>query len=299
MNYIEYKNTKISNLILGSVQFGLDYGISKDGMPEQNEINSILEFSYLNGVNCIDTALDYGYSERSLFDFLQTKKNMLIITKISSKLFQENALSNIEISLGRLGLSSLYALLLHDSKLLYSWDNSYDNIINNLKKDNKVQHFGVSVYDEGEFNLAIKNNNIDFIQIAFNIFDLRAIKFDYFAKAKKNDKLLFIRSIFLQGLLVMDESKITKNLQKAKVFLSDFSKYAKKLNMSKLELAFSFVHHFAKENIMIFGCNNLSQAKENIIAFNNIREISQENIQELIEAFQDINSSIYDTRQWQ
>jgi aryl-alcohol dehydrogenase-like predicted oxidoreductase len=298
MNYIRYNKFKVSNLILGSVQFGLDYGIAKDGKPNQDEINSILNFSYDNGINCIDTALDYGNSEKSLSKFLQNKKDMLVITKISSKLFKEDILNNIEISLNNLGLSSLYGLLLHDSKLLYNWDKSYDTTINNLKKYNKIQNFGVSVYDEDEFNLAIKNNNINFIQVAFNIFDLRAIKFDYFQKAKKYNKLLLIRSIFLQGLLIMDESKIPSNLQKVKPFLIKFSKYAKEMHMSKIELAFSFVYHFAKENIMIFGCNNLLQAKENIKAFNNIRKINQDKIQELISSFKNINSSIYDTRKW-
>ncbi len=298
MNYINYKNNKISNLVLGSVQFGLEYGISEDGMPNQSEINKILEFSHLSGINCIDTALSYGHSEKSLYPFLQDNKDMLVITKISSKLFQENAMFNTQTSLDNLGLSSLYTLLLHDSNLLYGWKTDYDIIINNLKKSNKIRYFGVAVYDEDEFNLATQNNNIDFIQIPFNIFDLRAIKFDYFEKAKKHNKLLLIRSIFLQGLLIMDDNKIIKNFKKAKPFLDEFSQYAEKMNMSKLELSFSFVYHFAKENIMIFGCNNLKQAKENITIFNNKRNINKNNIKDLIKSFKDVSPDIYDTRKW-
>ena len=298
MRYINYNNKQISNLILGSVQFGLDYGLSKDGIPCQKEVDKILNTSYLNGINCIDTALAYGHSEESLSSFLQSKKDMLVMTKIKSSLFKEDVLTNIQISLNNLRLQSLYALLLHDSELLVRWDKKYSDIVKYLKQNKKIDNFGVAVYDEYEFDLAIANDDIDFIQVPFNLFDLRAIKFNYFKKAKDNDKLLLVRSIFLQGLLIMDESKINKHLQKAKPFLYKLSEYAKKLNMSKLEFAFSFVYHFSNEHIMIFGCNNISQAKQNIKAFNAIKEIDKKEIKEIISSFKDIDSNIYDTRKW-
>ncbi len=105
---------------------------------------------------------------------------------------------SIKDSLASLQINSLFALLLHDGDLLNSWNNNYSNKVKALKKKKKIKYFGVSIYTTKEFDLAVLNKDIDIIQIPFNIFDQRAIKENWFERAKENDKLLFIRSVYLQ-----------------------------------------------------------------------------------------------------
>lgn len=286
-------------MILGSVAFGLDYGVACDERPSNGDIKKIIDFSYDEGINCIDTALEYGDSEAILGLNLKDKRNILVISKIKSDLFVDNLMDSINLSLHNLNIPSLYALLLHDTNLLYDWDDEYSQKINHLKSENKIKHFGVCVYDKEEFDLAIKNKDIEIIQIAFNIFDLRAIEYKYFEKAIKYSKFIFIRSIFLQGLLLMDTSKIPKHLNEAKIYLKIFSNYANKLNMSKLDLAISFISHFSTNSIMIFGSHNLKQSISNIESFNHIKTIKSEIIQNIIQDFSNINPYIYDTRRWE
>ena len=72
----------ISKIGLGSVQFGLDYGISnKKGQPSQNEIKLILDLISQSGIKIIDTAHLYGTSEKILGTVLNTKSSFKIITK--------------------------------------------------------------------------------------------------------------------------------------------------------------------------------------------------------------------------
>ena len=51
----------INKIGLGTVQFGLNYGISnKKGKTDNNEINSIINTCHRKGMTIIDTSPDFG-----------------------------------------------------------------------------------------------------------------------------------------------------------------------------------------------------------------------------------------------
>ena len=55
----------MSKLVLGTAQFGLDYGISnKNGQVGIDTVKEILSFSQLVDISLIDTAVLYGDSEK-------------------------------------------------------------------------------------------------------------------------------------------------------------------------------------------------------------------------------------------
>ncbi|MDB4129586.1 aldo/keto reductase, partial [Flavobacteriaceae bacterium] len=74
-----------SKLMLGTVQFGIDYGINnKDGVPSIKEVFEILDFAYNNGVRFLDTAEAYGDSQSVIGKFhLQNNNKFKIVTKFS------------------------------------------------------------------------------------------------------------------------------------------------------------------------------------------------------------------------
>ena len=299
MKYIIFRDEKISKLSLGTVQFGLDYGIANlDGKPSQKEINKIIDYVIDNGVNCFDTAQAYGDAESILGDSLRQNNDLFIISKFGLELFRNKALLSILESLNNLKSKSMYALLLHDSKILHEWKESDSIIVDDLLKTSKVKYFGVSIYSSEDFNLAIKNDKITFIQIPFNLFDQRAIKEQWFKRAKKYNKLILIRSIYLQGLLLMDRGKIPNELQKSIKYLKKVEELAKELKISENELAISFIDTVAQESLILFGCENINQAKENINNYKNIKKLSDFMINKIKEEFKDIDEDIYNPVRW-
>jgi aryl-alcohol dehydrogenase-like predicted oxidoreductase len=297
MRYIDFRGDKISKLSLGTVQFGLDYGIAnKEGKPKQDKVDKIIKFVIDNGINCFDTASAYGDSQKVLGSSFNTLGvNPYVVSKLKSNIFNLSLEDSIKDSLENLQINSLFALLLHDSDLLNNWNNNYSNKVKILKEKRKIKYFGVSIYTTKEFDLAILNKDIDIIQIPFNIFDQRAIKENWFEKAKENNKLLFIRSVYLQGLLLMDIDKIPQNLEKAKPYLYKLEQLSNRYNIDKNELSLSFVNSIAKNSIILFGCDNINQAKENIEIFNNLKSIDTKTI---IDTFRDIDESIYNPTKW-
>lgn len=299
MTSIKFYQDSLPKLSLGTVQFGLEYGVAnKKGKPSQNDVNKIIDYVYESSINCFDTAQAYGNSEKVLGLALKNKKNIFIISKIKSNLFISNPIENVNSSLKNLDQNSLYGLLLHDSDLLYKWDEKYTQTVKKLKEDKKIKYFGVSIYSNEDFQLALNNNSISIIQIPFNLFDQRALTNNWIEKAKKRNKLLFIRSVFLQGLILMEENQLPNKLQKAQKYISKLNKIIKDLNTTKANLALNFVNSVTPDCILLFGCEELSQAKENINNFNSLKPLTTLEIDTLQKAFSSIEEDIYNPTKW-
>lgn len=297
MKQILFAKDKLSKLSLGTVQFGLDYGIANtNGKPHLDDVNEIVTYLYNEGINCFDTAQAYGNSEEVLGHAIEDKKELFVVSKLKSNLFLDNLQMNLDKSLQNLHLTSLFALLLHDSSLLYEWKNEYSDRVKQLQDEGLIKYFGVSIYSSDDFEHAINNDAIQVIQIPFNLFDQRAYKLKWLKKAKEHNKLLFIRSVFLQGLLLMDIPP--SHLQKAEDKMNRLKSLSDEFGLSKVELALSFVETIAEDSILLFGCDNLTQAKENIQTFNKLQTLTPSQIQYIVDTFGNVDESIYNPTKW-
>ena len=304
MKYITYKGIQISKLSLGTVQFGIDYGIANSkGKPNQNSVNKIIEYVVSRGINSFDTAQGYGDSEKVIGNYfgITDSEPILAVSKIDSKklLLSERDFNElIQSSVNQLNVNSLFGLLMHNSDLMNVWIEKYTTKIDLLKSKNIIKYFGVSIYTNQEFEMAINNEDIDIIQIPFSVFDQRAISNKWFEKAKEKNKLIFIRSIYLQGLLLMDIQSIPVNLVAAKEYIKKLDKMCKDLQVTKNELCLSFVNTVAEEASLLFGCETLSQAKQNLDVFENMNMLEKNIINDIIENFQDMPEHIYNPTKW-
>ena len=105
----------INRLGIGTVQFGMEYGINnKNGMLNQKIITDILNLATKEKIDLLDTARNYGTSEDVIGLFLSKNKGICkIVTKFKSANAKELQRSIYE-SLNALNVNSLYALLFHD-----------------------------------------------------------------------------------------------------------------------------------------------------------------------------------------
>ena len=304
MQTVNWNNHTISKLCLGTVQFGLDYGIAnQNGEVSQNEVNNILKYVLFKDINCFDTGSMYGNSEEKIGNFIkkENKNTPYIISKIKSDFFQleyKDSIKEIENSLNLLSTSTLFALLLHNIEAIENWKDRDTELINILKQKNKIKYFGVSIYTDEEFTLALENDDVNIIQIPFNLLDQRAITNDWLSRARKKNKLIFIRSIYLQGLILMDIDNIPSHLNSAKKYLEIVEKVSEKLNLTKNELALSFVNQMADNSILLFGCDNIKQTRENIDNFNNLPILDDETVKHLASSLSNIDEYIYNPSKW-
>ena len=264
-------NNYINKLGLGTVQFGLDYGISNlSGKTSVDNVKSILSCAAENNINTIDTAHSYGTSEEVIGFSKNIDQSFDIITKtipIKKKVINSCDLkvvkNGINQSLERLNEKSAYGILLHDADDLKA-KNSQNlfNILKGFKSDGKFLKIGVSVYDAEQIDFVLNNFSIDIIQVPMNVFDQRLIKCGALKRLKNFGIEVHVRSAFLQGLVFMNDEDLPRNFQKYSKYLTNFRTKINELKVSRLSACLSFLMQQEEVDKVLCGVNSLIQFKE-------------------------------------
>jgi aryl-alcohol dehydrogenase-like predicted oxidoreductase len=254
----------MNKLILGTVQFGLNYGINNtEGKPEKEAVFEILSYAYENGIRYLDTAELYGNAHNLIGEFHKFNpfKRFNIITKFPHD-FEDGLQNKINIYLKQLNITHLNSILFHSFD---SYINRKEELENILKlKNSIVKYIGVSVYTNEQINEIIEDNNIDIIQIPFNLFDNLNHRGEILKKAKTKNKLIHTRSAFLQGLFFMKKDsscKIRTKLDKEIELITDISL---KSSISIGSVALNYCLMQPNIDRVIIGVESLKQLKENI-----------------------------------
>ena len=256
-----------SKIQLGTVQFGLNYGIANTaGKPSYETARDIIAAAFKGGINTLDTAAAYGDSEkiigRALAE-LNLHGKIQIISKVPPIGVQNLSFSeaekfineSVENSLRRLDLDYLDVCLFH-----HEMDIKYMDILNKLQSRGLIKGCGVSL-DSADCCKEALEQNIKFIQLPYNILDKR---FDEFLLKASKEVKIFARSLYLQGLLLMPEEQIKPFLQEVIPARRKLEQLAKSSGMSMPELCVRFVLSNQAVISILTGVDNLSQLQENL-----------------------------------
>jgi aryl-alcohol dehydrogenase-like predicted oxidoreductase len=260
-----------SRLVLGTAQLGMPYGIAnRTGQPDFKTAVSIIENAWENGIREFDTAQAYGESEVVLgraLSSLGISNDVRIITKLDPKLEpqRERTLkSAIKRSLERLHVPSLYGLMLHREEWLGYLKNGLENILRGLILQGTVQHIGISLYTPVKALQALESDIFDMIQVSANILDHRFADAGVFDLADEKEKQIYIRSVFLQGLLLMKPEDLPPNLALAKPVLCKIDVLCKRYEYSRQELSLLYIKEKYPQAKIVFGAETPAQLKQNI-----------------------------------
>lgn len=296
----------LNKLTLGTVQFGMDYGINNpNGKPSLAKSLEMLDCVWQKGIRIFDTAYNYGEAEDILGEFVRTHSpgaEMQIITKLKPNILSEEhgqvadiIENNLEVSLKRLNRDYVNGYLFHTPAYIYN--NEAVEAMVGLKKKGLTKNIGVSIYEETDAVYAAGIKEFDFIQVPYSIFDQRVDRVGFFEIAKKNNITVFARSAFLQGLFFMPDNKIPPKLEIAKPYFKKFDEIIGKYNLSRQQAAILFTCKNLLVDYLVFGVDNLDQLKEDIkIAEKNTE--CEECIKELKENFINVEKSIIFPSLW-
>ena len=151
MQTTTWNGISLSQMMLGTVQFGMPYGIANQtGQPDYRDVVSIIDAAVSGGVNCFDTAAAYGQSEEILGQALQElgiADNVTVVTKVraltteelaSPRLAESAIRASIELSLQRLQLDCLPIVLFHRE-----CDAEFLSVLANLRDQGKLRYLSL------------------------------------------------------------------------------------------------------------------------------------------------------------
>lgn len=268
MKDIVWKGERISRFVLGTAQLGMDYGIANvRGQPDEKLACEIVKTALGCDVNCFDTAQAYGNSEVVLGKALKccgSDPDIKIVSKLSPELQPtdgEAIKRSIATSCQNLGVGHLWCLMLRRAYWLDVWNEGLGRILVDAKESGIVKYLGVSVYSPDDARGALEHPDIQVIQVPCNIWDQKMFKEGIFDLAKKKDKLCFVRSIFLQGLLLLPLKKVAEKLSVAKEASQKWHKLAAKFAMGPEQLSIRF--GLSLNAPLVIGVEDIQQTEEN------------------------------------
>lgn len=257
----------MNKLILGTVQFGLPYGVSNlaKKIPEKEECYRILDCAWEAGIRSLDLAEDYGTSINLIREYLEQRpsKKFRLLMKFKYR-NPEELFSKSHNFLREFKLDSLDSMSFHsfsDSQIPELLDQSQE-----LKKAGVLRKLGVSIYTKEELGTVSEMREIDIVQTPFNFLDNERQRSNELKAARRSGKEIHARSIFLQGLFLMDENKIPLKLRPLVEPLNAIKKLGKEygLNINQLALRYALSSEFL-DGILI-GVESEEQLKMNISA---------------------------------
>ena len=208
----------LSHFGLGTAQFGAIYGINNQGkIVSDMDLNRILCLARDLGIRTLDTAVAYGQAEERLGQ--HNVSSFDVVTKITApKTYKGAAQFNpeniVHASLDRLGIAQLDAVLVHNAEqipldVLPMVMSKLDLLVDK----GICRKAGLSLYGPEKLSALLPEYAPGLVQLPFNIFDQRLTDGNLPELCQIYDVEIHVRSIFLQGLLLMEKESVPDYFQ--------------------------------------------------------------------------------------
>ncbi|MEW6055162.1 MAG: aldo/keto reductase [Bdellovibrionota bacterium] len=257
---------------LGTVQFGLNYGVSnRSGIVAPSEVKNVLACAAKSGaVGYLDTATAYGSAEEVLGATLEQRHPFKIVTKTPT--FKDSLISSesadelersFRKSLLRLNQTAVYGLLAHHASPLLDRDGAFlfDRMLK-LKEQGVVKKIGVSVYSAEEIDRVIERYPVELIQAPVSLLDQRLVTGGHLARLNERGIEVHARSVFLQGLLLMEADNIPRNLASIQEHLGNLRAEVEARGLTMLQAALGFVLNLEAVTACLVGVCSLSELNQ-------------------------------------
>lgn len=299
-----------ASLVLGTAQLGGNYGIANTTVNRSvQQRNELLQYALSSGIGYLDTAPGYGDSESIIGDCLEHTEPLSrpqIVTKLPSVqrlgLLTEEArrrfvTSSVHASLNRLKCSALDVCLLHDPLDMTYHGGEILRMLQELKQLQLIRRIGVSVYDAEDVTNFLSVEGLDSIQIPLNVLDQRWLANGVLDQLARRGTEIFVRSVYLQGLLLMAPEQLPAGLKQAEQPLLRLIRYSKETGIAVKELCFLYVRDLPGISGLVIGCETVEQVQENLRMMA-LPPLNRAVRQTLGESFADIPVEIIDPRRW-
>jgi aryl-alcohol dehydrogenase-like predicted oxidoreductase len=245
-------NLVVSEIALGTVELGLDYGITTKGdhfRPSKSDAARLLNETLDLGINFIDTARAYGTSEEVIGEALKhRRKDYLLATKIGAfqiagmdvQAVSRHIEKSVETSLTLLQTDYVDLLMLHSAPIeIIQRMEMIQGAIDRLRQNGSIRCFGASVYEEVGIPV-LERDDVECLQIGYSVLDRRPEE-AILPRAEDKGVGVVARSVLLKGVITPRYRDLPDDLASLKSAVTKLESLAHQAGMSLPELAFRYV----------------------------------------------------------
>lgn len=206
---------QVSAFALGTVELGLDYGISAPGhggRPPQEDAIRLVHSAIDAGINLIDTARVYGASEEILGQALKDRRHKVVLaTKVVTQAtdgisltgddLRRHLYQSLEQSLAALSTDHVDIWQIHNvDRTVLNEAEVVAEVFETVRQRGQVRFCGGSFYGTDFPLQALALNLFDVMQITYSILDQRLAD-QFFPLAAATNVGICARSVLLKGAL--------------------------------------------------------------------------------------------------
>lgn len=253
-----------SRLALGTVQFGIPYGVAnRNGKVGRDESAAILTLGRSRGIDTLDTAIAYGDSEEQLG--VIGVSGWRVVTKLPAipdacRDVATWVADSTAQSLRRLQVPRVFGLLLHrPADLLGNQGEPLYRALNDLKDRGLVEKVGFSIYGPEELPVLVEQFPPDLVQAPFSIVDRRLASSGWLDRLSAAGVEVHVRSVFLQGLLLMPAGDRPARFSRWSALLSRWDGWLSERGMTALQASLRFALSYPRIDRVVVGVENRHQ----------------------------------------
>lgn len=309
MKYVTAKGQKMSVFSLGTVQLGMTYGLGADReKPSEETAFSMLDVAMENGIDNLDTANNYGDSEAVIGRWLNQRrmqKKVLpwVVTKIGPFKhgtydgLRDDILKQTEGCLKNLGMDALDCLMVHAFEEYDQSRESVRKIFEELKAQKLCKFTALSAYSRHDYGV-LAESGFDAVQIPLNVFDWGQIENGGIEKLASSGMMVFVRSVYLQGLVFHTPESLDPRMDFCVPFLEKYLRLCKEFELSPDVLALSFVLSVPGITTAVMGCDTAKQIRDNCRLFDQTVQLTEQQLKLLHDAFRNIDPRVINPGMW-
>lgn len=256
---------------LGTVQFGVPYGVANAlGQVNPIQAQAITHRAHAAGIDTLDTAIAYGSSESVLGHI--GVGSWKVVTKLPAVPVDCGDISSwlntqVGASLTRLKLDRVHALLLHrPCQLLQEIGPKLNDALLVLKANGIVDKIGVSVYDTTELAALFGKYRFDLVQAPLNIVDRTLVDSGWAQRLKNEGIEVHTRSAFLQGLLLLPQSKRPTVFNRWADIWTEWDRWLESTGLTPLQACLRWTNTLDAIDKVIVGVDCISQLDQILAA---------------------------------
>jgi aryl-alcohol dehydrogenase-like predicted oxidoreductase len=249
-------------LALGTVQFGLPYGINnQNGIPDDTTMSGILDLAYNSGIRLLDTAVAYGNSEERIAALSKSEFN--VVSKFSEVQNRIEFEVSLKASLKKLNTQYLYGYIAHNADNIIQFPGIWEEMVRSRDELEAVKKIGCSLYTTKQLEDLLNMGFVpDLVQLPYSLLDR---KFEnYLTELKKMNVEIHIRSVFLQGLYFMNPDQLPFKLQPLKNTLAYLHSLCQRFETSICCLALNYVYKNPNVDFVVIGIDSSIQLAQNL-----------------------------------
>ena len=270
--------THTPQLCLGTVQFGLPYGITnQNGQVAEAEVCKILNHAAASHIELLDTAQAYGTAENVLARCWPTNAPRRLISKLPKGLPPESWEQTLMKSLQRLQVSKLDCYLVHCAADLVAMDGgALLDWLEGLRERGIVDRIGVSIYEGSDLD-GLPLERLQLVQLPLSVYNQQLVRDGTIDRLLEKGIAIHARSVFLQGLLLQSSQNWPNHLSIA--FRSHHAHWLKHLDekdMSPIVAALGFVSSFKAVEAVLIGVDSKSELVQILQAWSQVPLYSSE-----------------------